>query len=397
VVELTPLPLDGLRVVALEQAVAGPFCSRNLADMGADVVKIEPLQGDFARAYDTVVKGQSTYFVWLNRGKRSLALDVRSERGRDILRRLVLGADVFVHNLAPGAPARLGVDYQQLSADHPRLVWCGISGYGSEGPYRDRKGFDLLLQGEAGIIAATGSPDEPAKVGFSVADLCSGFYAFTSVLLALYHRERTGNGARIDISILDCLAEWMMGNAYYAIYRGQDLPRVGMRHNIIVPYGPYSVGDGRSINIGVQTQAQWERLCEVVLERPDLAHDPRFATNELRVSNRGQLEPLIEAAFADLNRDQVIERLQAADVPFGDLNQATDLVIHPQLVERNRIREIDTPAGSVPAFLPPFNLEGLEPKMGPVPEIGEDSNEVLQELGFSEVEVEGLRDQGVIR
>jgi itaconate CoA-transferase len=391
------LPLEGLRVVALEQAVAGPFCSRNLADMGADVVKIEPPEGDFARAYDTVVKGQSTYFVWLNRGKRSLALNVRTKAGRDILRRLVLGADVFVHNLAPGVPDRLGLDHAALNAQHPRLIWCGISGYGSEGPYRDRKGFDLLLQGEAGLITATGSPEAPAKVGFSVADLCSGFYAFTSVLLALYRRERSGQGSRIDVSILDCLAEWMMGNAYYAIFRGQDLPRAGMRHNIIVPYGPYAVGDGRSVNLAVQNQSQWERFCAVALQRPDLARDPRFVSNELRVANRGELEPLIESVFADLSGDQVIARLEAADVPFGQVNQATDLVVHPQLVERNRIREIDTAAGSVPAFVPPFNLEGVEPNMGAVPEIGQHTDELLEQLGFSEQEVKRLRQERVVR
>jgi itaconate CoA-transferase len=391
------LPLEGLRVVALEQAVAGPFCSRNLADMGADVVKIEPPEGDFARAYDTVVKGQSTYFVWLNRGKRSLALNVRTEAGRDILRRLVLGADVFVHNLAPGVPDRLGLDHAVLNAQHPRLIWCGISGYGSEGPYRDRKGFDLLLQGEAGLITATGSPEAPAKVGFSVADLCSGFYAFTSVLLALYRRGRSGQGSRIDVSILDCLAEWMMGNAYYAIFRGQDLPRAGVRHNIIVPYGPYAVGDGRSVNLAVQNQSQWERFCAVALQRPDLARDPRFVSNELRVANRGELEPLIESVFADLSSEQVIGRLEAADVPFGRVNQATDLVVHPQLVERNRIREIDTAAGSVPAFVPPFNLEGVEPNMGAVPEIGQHTDELLEQLGFSEQEVKRLRQERVVR
>lgn len=389
------LPLESLRVVALEQAVAAPFCSRNLADMGADVVKIEPPVGDFARGYDTVVQGQSSYFVWLNRGKRSLALNLRSEAGREVARRLIRQADVFVHNLAPGTPERLGLRYGELSGDKGRLIWCGISGYGSEGPYRDRKGFDLLLQGEAGIIMATGSPEVPAKVGFSIADLSSGFYAFTSILLALLERERSGQGRRIDLSILDCLAEWMMGNAYYAFYRGRDLPRAGMRHNIIVPYGPYAVGDGRSVNLAVQTPGQWERFCAVVLERPELADDPRFSSHERRVANRGELEPLIEAIFAELTTEQVIARLAAADVPFGQVNRATDLIVHPQLVERNRIRQIESPAGPIPAFLPPFNLEGLEPSMGPIPEIGEHTDAVLAELGLSGEEISRLRAEGV--
>ena len=392
-----PLPLSGIRVVALEQAVAAPFCSRNLADLGADVVKIEPLEGDFARTYDTVVEGLSSYFVWLNRGKRSLALNLRSEGGRDILRRLMLRADVFVCNLAPGATERLGLEYQALRRENPRLIWCSISGYGSDGPYRDRKGFDLLLQGEAGIIAITGTPDQPAKVGLSIADACSGFYAFSTIMVALYECERTGQGRRIDTSILDCLAEWMMGPAYFAMYRGQDLPRAGMRHNIIVPYGPYAVGDGRMVNLAIQNASQWERFCRVVLERPELASDPRFDVNERRLANREELEPLIESIFADLTADQVRARLERADVPFGDLNRVADLVVHPQLVERNRIRDVESPVGPVKAFVPPFNIDGLEPSMGAVPAIGEHTAEVLAELGLTEQELARLRAESIVR
>ena len=391
------LPLEGLKVVALEQAVAAPFCSRNLADMGADVVKIEPLEGDFARSYDTVVKGQSSYFIWLNRGKRSLAVNLRTGPGREILARLLRGADVLVSNLAQGAAERLGVDYAALRAENPGLIWCAISGYGPEGPYRDRKGFDLLLQGEAGIIAITGTPEEPAKVGFSIADACSGFYAFSSIMLALYDRERSGQGRKIDIAILDCLAEWMMGPAYFAMYRGEDLPRAGMRHNIIVPYGPYKVGDGRMVNLAIQNQGQWERFCRVVLERPELIEDERFRTNERRLRNRTELEPLIEAILGELTAEQVVDRLERADVPFGNLNRVVDLVAHPQLVERNRIREVETPAGSVAAFLPPFNIDGLEPRMAAVPDVGQHSDEVLAELGFDATEVERLRAEGVVR
>jgi itaconate CoA-transferase len=389
------LPLAGLRVVALEQAVAAPFCSRNLADLGADVVKVEPLRGDFARTYDSVVQGQSSYFIWLNRGKRSLAVNLRTERGRDILRRLIQRADIFVCNLAPGATDRLGLDFGALRSENPGLIWCSISGYGSDGPYRDRKGFDLLLQGEAGIMAITGTPEEPAKVGFSIADACSGFYAFSSIMVALYERAGSGRGRRIDISILDCLAEWMMGPAYFAMYRGRDLPRAGMRHNIIVPYGPYRVGDGRMVNLAIQNQGQWERFCAVVLERPELAREERFATNERRLANREELEPLIERIFADFTAEDLRARLERADVPFGDLNRVLDLVAHPQLVERDRIREVETPAGPVKAFLPPFNLEDIEPSMGAIPTVGQHTDEVLTELGLRD-EIGRLRADGVV-
>lgn len=385
------LPLASLRVIALEQAVAGPFCSRNLADMGADVVKIEPLEGDFARQYDTIVNGLSSYFVWLNRNKRSLVLNLRDAEGRQLLKRLVLQADVFVHNLAPGTPDRLDLDYVGLSRQNPGLVWCGISGYGSEGPYRDRKAFDLLLQGEAGIIAATGTPESPAKVGFSIADACSGLYAFASILLALRERDRTGRGRQIDTSILDCLAEWMTPQVYYAMYQGHDLPRAGMRHNIIVPYGPYATGDGSSVNLAVQNPGQWKRFCSVVLARPDLVDDPRFRSIELRVANRGELEPLIESIFATLTSLEVIARLEAADVPFGRLNNATDLAVHPQLIERNRIREIETSAGPAPSLVPPFNLDSVDPRLGPLPTLGQHTDEVLAELGLSKDEVQRLR------
>ena len=391
------LPLDGLKVVALEQAVAAPFCSRNLCDMGADVVKVEPLEGDFARKYDTVVDGHASYFVWLARGKRSLAVNLRTAEGREILRRLILGADVLVHNLAPGTPARLGLDYAELSAANPGLIWAGISGYGADGPYRDRKGFDLLLQGEAGIIASTGSPEAPAKVGFSIADACSGFYTFTSILLALLDRQRTGAGRQIDISILDCLAEWMMPQAYYAMYRGRDLPRAGMRHNIIVPYGPYQAGDGRGVNLAIQTQGQWERFCAVALERPELATDPRFDTNEKRVVNRNALEPLIESIFADYTSDEIVARLERADVPVGRLNNVTDLVVHPQLVERNRFRPVELPDGETRGLLPPFNIAGLEPRMGPVPVLGQHTDEVLAELGYEPEAVAGLKASAVVK
>ncbi|MCC7106613.1 MAG: CoA transferase [Chloroflexi bacterium] len=390
------LPLQGLRVVALEQAVAAPFCSRNLADLGADVVKIEPPGGDFARAYDTAARGLSAYFVWLNRGKRSLVLDLKKQAAREVLRALLLKADIFVSNLAPGGPERLGFDYESLRKENPGLIWCRISGYGLDGPYRDRKGYDLLLQGEAGIISITGTPESPAKVGFSIADACSGFYAFSSILLALRVRDQTGEGRAIDVSILEALAEWVQPQAYYAMYRGVNLPRTGMRHNIIVPYGPYRAGDGKSVNLAVQNDRQWRHLCEIVLERPDLPADPRFTTPEGRLINREALEPAIEEALSRFTSDEVVQRLERADVPFGRLNEMTDLASHPALVGRDRLRDVETPVGTLQAFLPPFNLSGIEPEVGPVPTLGQHNAEVLRELGYADEQIETMRAEGAI-
>ena len=366
------LPLDGLRVVALEQAVAAPLCTRHLADLGADVIKIERPEGDFARRYDSVVRGQSAYFVWLNRGKRSIALDVAAERAT--FEALLGRADVFVHNLGPGAVERLGYGWDRAHARWPRLISASISGYGVEGPYRERKAYDLLVQSESGVISVTGSAGEPAKVGISIADISGGMYAFASILAALRQRDRDGEGRRIDVSLFGSLAEWMMSPAYHQMYSGSAPPRTGMRHNTIAPYGPYRCTDGH-VTLAVQNERQWSALCEIVLERPDLAGDPRFATNELRSTGRAELEAVIEEIFSGRTRREIEAKLEAADVPYASLNTVADLVAHPQLADK--WTEVDTPGGPVRALRPPF---GLETRMSAVPALNEHGDEIRREL-----------------
>ena len=374
------LPLEGIRVVALEQAVAGPLCSRHLADLGADVVKVErPGGGDLARRYDTVVKGQATYFVWLNRGKRSIALDLVNADDRQVLVALLARADVFVHNLGPGAVERLGFGWEILHARWPRLISCAISGYGSEGPYRDRKAYDLLVQAESAVTDVTGTEASPAKVGISIADIGAGLYACTSILAALRLRDADGEGRRIDVSLFDCLAEWMSGPAYHQLYGGAPPPRTGVRHASIVPYGPYRCVDGE-VMLGVQNEGQWERLCRLVLRRPALADDPRFATNELRVRARETLEPLIEEAFLPLPRRVAEERLAEGDVPFAARSTVADLVAHPQLGSRGRWADVQTPGGDVRAVVPPFNIEGSPPPMGAVPRLDQHGLQIRREV-----------------
>jgi len=373
------LPLAGVRVIAWEHAVAAPLATRHLADLGADVIKVErPGRGDFARDYDSAVNGLSAYFVWLNRGKRSIVLDLKSAVDGDAFDRLIQTADVVVHNQGPGAAERLGYTYAALSERNPKLVWCAISGYGPDGPHRDRKAYDLLLQGEAGVIALTGTPDEPAKVGISVADIASGMYAFGSVLAALYQRQTTGHGAEINISMLEALTEWVMPAAYIEMYTGSAPERAGTRHNFIVPYGAYA-----GVNLAVQNDGQWRRLCEIVLRRPELADDPRFATNELRLRNRGVLEPLIEELLASDGRAEVEQRLTQADVPFGTVNDLQAVIGHTQLAARGRWFDIPSPVGDVRALHHPFNITGLPRPVGRVPALGEHTDQVLAELGLS--------------
>ncbi|MGH2378937.1 MAG: CaiB/BaiF CoA transferase family protein [Candidatus Limnocylindria bacterium] len=370
-------PLDGIRVVALEQAVAGPLCTRHLADLGADVVKIERPEGDFARRYDSVVLGQSAYFVWLNRGKRSLTLDLTQAADRAALERLLERADVLVHNLGPGSLERLGLGWEALHARWPRLVSVGISGYGPDGPYRDRKAYDLLLQAESGVMSVTGTPEQPAKVGISIGDIGAGMYALASTLAALRQRDADGQGRRVEVSILDCLAEWMMAPAYHQMYAGAAPPRAGMRHNMIVPYGPYRCADGQ-VTLAIQNEGQWARFCEIVLGRPELAADDRFATNERRVRDRAELEAVVEEVLAGQTTAEVERALAAADVPFGSFNTVADLVAHPQLAARGRWVEVETPGGPVRALVPPFGIDDLA--MGAVPGLGEHSAAVRGEL-----------------
>ena len=366
-------PLAGVRVIAVEQAVAGPLCTRHLADLGARVIKVErPGGGDFARSYDTVVAGQSAYFVWLNRSKESVVLDLATEAGRDALAALLDGADVLVQNLGPGVLDRLGFGEGALAGRWPSLVRCGISGYGTDGPYRDRKGFDLLLQGESGLIATTGTREAPAKVGISIADISAAMYALSSILAALRRRDATGEGASIEISMLDCLAEWMSVPLAWAASDAGAPPRQGVRHATIVPYGPFATADGQ-VNLAVQNAAQWQRLCRSVLERPDLVDDPAFASNEQRVRNREQLEPIIEGILGALPRPEVEARLEAADVPFGALNEVADVLTHPQLLARDRWFEVGSPGGPVRALRPPFGIAGMPLRADPVPALGEHS------------------------
>lgn len=376
-------PLRGIRVVTIEVAVAGPLCSRHLGDLGADVIKIErPPLGDLARNYDTVVKGQSAYFVWANRGKRSVALDLKAAEGQTVLAALLDSADVFVHNLGPGAVDRIGFGAEVIASRWPRLIACGISGYGADGPYRDRKAFDLLIQGEAGLLSLTGTPEEPAKVGISVADMCAGVYALGAILAALLERGQTGRGRVIDISLLDCLAEWMMAPTYHQIYGERQPSREGARHNMMVPYGVYRVGDEGHVNFAVQTETHWRALCGQVLETPELADDLRFATNEARVEHRRELEPLIERLFAKRGLAAVLDRLRTAGIPTGDVNDLAGLIDHPQLASRDRWFETDTPGGPVRALRPPFNLGDRGAPARGVPSLGEHTAEVLAELGM---------------
>jgi crotonobetainyl-CoA:carnitine CoA-transferase CaiB-like acyl-CoA transferase len=377
------LPLAGLRVVAWEHAVAAPLATRHLADLGADVVKVErPGGGDFARDYDSAVKGLSAYFVWLNRGKRSIVLDVKQPDERRAFDRLLDRADVFVHNQGPGAAERLGCAYAELSARNPRLISCAISGFGPDGPHRDRKAYDLLVQGEAGVIALTGTPEEPAKIGISVADIASGMYAFSSILAALYQRATSDQGAEIQISMLEALVEWVMPAAYVTQYVGRAPERAGARQNFIVPYGGYRVGDGSTVNLAVQNDGQWRRLCAVVLRRPELADDPRFATNELRLTNRAQLEPLIESLLADDTQASAEARLAQADVPFGTINDLDGVLNHPQLAARDRWFDIGSEVGPLRAFHHPLNITGLPRPAGAVPSLGQHTQEILAELGL---------------
>jgi crotonobetainyl-CoA:carnitine CoA-transferase CaiB-like acyl-CoA transferase len=375
-------------VVALEQAVAAPTCSRQLADLGATVIKVErPDGGDFARGYDGDLHGVSGHFAWLNRGKRSVVLGLKAAQGREALGRLLDRADVFVHNLGPGAIERLGFGYEATAARNPGLIWCGISGYGPDGPYRDKKAYDLLLQGEAGVLSVTGTPEAMAKVGVSVADVGAGLYAHGAILAALLGRARTGRGERIDIAMLECLAEWLTPAIYHLLGVGREVERAGMRHNLIVPYGVYACADG-AINFAVQNDGQWRRFCAGVYDDPTLAADPRFVTNPDRLRNRAILEPLIEGRFARRSVADLLAALDTADIPNGRVNDVPAVVAHPQLAARGRWTTVDSPVGPLPALLPPHNLAGAPSAMGAIPGLGEHTREVLAELGYEEGEID---------
>lgn len=391
------LPLDGITVVSLEQAVAGPFATRQLADLGARVIKIERTgSGDFARGYDQAVLGQSSYFVWLNRSKESVALDLKDARARQVVSTLIARADVFVQNLAPGASARLGLDAQTLQRDHPELIVCDLSGYGRDGPWSDRKAYDLLVQSEVGLLSLTGTEQSVAKVGVSIADIAAGMYGFSAILAALYQRTSTARGSVIDVSMFEALAEWMGAPAYYTMYSSRQPERTGAEHATIAPYGPFVAADGETIVIAIQNEREWASFCKNVLGDEELAFDERFAGNPARVDNRAALRHLIEQRIGRLTGSEARELLASSAVATAELNSVPQFLCHPVLSGRNRWREVGTPNGPVRALLPPGLADGADPRMGPVPAVGEHTAAVLTEVGVSEDELRVLAAEDVI-
>jgi itaconate CoA-transferase len=387
-------PLAGVTVVSVEQAVAAPFATRQLADLGARVIKVErPGSGDFARHYDTTVKGLASYFVWLNRGKQSLSLNLGSAAGRSVLDRLIDRADVFIQNLAPGATARMGLSAEVLRVRDQRLIVCDVSGYAPDGPFGDRRAYDLLIQCETGLLSVTGTQDAPAKAGISVADIAGGMYAFSSILAALYARERTGAGAALQVSLFESLTEWMAQPMYYAMYTGVPPARTGTSHATIAPYGTFRTGGGGTVQLGVQNDREWRRLCEQVLGRPELADDPRFATNAARVAARADLNREIEAALGAHSPDEALALLDAAQIANARLNTVGDLLAHPQL--EHRWAEVESPAGPIRTLPSPVST-GTEPAFGPIPAVGEHTGAILAELGLTEAEVAALRSSGTV-
>jgi itaconate CoA-transferase len=390
-------PLEGITVVALEQVIAGPFATRQLAELGARVIKIERRDGgDPARAYDRTVKGLSSHFVWVNRSKESLTLDVKRPEAKAILARLLERADVFLHNLAPGAVERLGLGADELRKKHRRLIWCGISGYGPAGPYASKKAYDLLVQCEAGLLSVTGAPDAPAKAGIPAADIAAGMYAFSSILAALLRRERSGEGATLDISMLEALGEWMGFPAYFTAYGGAAPARSGAHHATIVPYGPFRAGDGQTVFLSVQNEREFAGFCEKVLRQPALARDARFSSGPARQQNRDALHAEIEKVFRELSSAQLIERLEDADIANARLNDMREFWRHPQLAARGRWAKVGSPAGEIDALKPPLNLSGFEPRMDAVPALGEHSRAILSELGYDEQTIARLAEAGAI-
>jgi crotonobetainyl-CoA:carnitine CoA-transferase CaiB-like acyl-CoA transferase len=391
-------PLKGITVVTLEHAIAAPFATRQLADLGARVIKIErPGVGDFARAYDERVRGLASHFVWTNRSKESLTLDVKHPEAQKILHRLVAEqADVVVQNLAPGAAARLGLSYAALSPARPGIVVCDISGYGGDGPYRDKKAYDLLIQSESGFVSVTGTEQEPSKAGPSIADIAAGMYAYSSILAALLHRQQTGRGQHLDISMLESLVEWMSYPLYYAFDGAPPPARSGASHATIYPYGPFPAGDGKVVMLGLQNEREWAAFCDKVLHEADLARDERFATNSGRSAHRRELRERIVAAFAPLTGEQVVARLEEAQIANARVNTMHEVWAHPQLETRDRWREVDTPAGRIPALLPPGSWEEGEPRLDAVPALGQHTDAILSELGYSAQTIAALRAEKAI-
>ena len=385
-----PLPLAGVTVVSLEQAIAAPFCTRQLADLGARVIKVErPGVGDFARQYDTRVGGLSSHFVWTNRSKESLALDLKTQKDHAVLMKLLEKADVLVQNLAPGASARLGLSHDALKEKHPGLIVCDISGYGQNGPYRDKKAYDLLIQSEAGMLSVTGTGKEPVKVGISIADISAGMYAYSNILSALLQRGKDGKGCRIDISMLECMVEWMGFPMYYAFDNAPGPVPAGASHASIYPYGPFETGDGQSVMLGIQNEREWVNFCNAVLSLPDLATNPRFVSNSQRTENRDELKTIILDVFSKLTVEQTIARLDGASIANASVNDMQNVWDHAQLQARDRWTKVQTPIGAIPALLPPGSTDSVEKggfgaQMGSVPQVGEHNEAIFAELGISD-------------
>jgi itaconate CoA-transferase len=394
-------PLEGITVVTLEHAIAAPFCTRQLADLGARVIKVErPGVGDFARAYDTRVHGQASHFVWANRSKESLTLDLKHPQAAEVLARLLKNADVLVQNLAPGATTRLGLSFEALCEKHPGLIVCDISGYGDDpidpGPYRDKKAYDLLIQSEAGFLSITGTPDEPSKAGCSIADIAAGMYAYTNIMAALIQRGKTGRGCRIDVSMLESMVEWMGYPLYYAFEGAEPPPRAGASHATIYPYGPFVAGDGRTVMLGLQNEREWQLFCAKVLLQPALASDERFNSNARRVAAKPELRRLITEHFASLTIEAVLARLEGAQIANAQVNTMQDVWAHPQLKARGRWVDVATPNGPVPALLPPGMPASFDARMDAVPALGEHTGSLLSELGFTPTEIELMQAEATV-
>ena len=393
---MTALPLAGITVVSIEQAVAAPFATRQLADLGARVIKVErPDGGDFARSYDASVKGQSAYFAWLNRGKQSLTLDLKHPDALPILARLIDRSDIFVQNLAPGAAERLGLGAQRLRLNNPRLIVCNISGYGANGPYADKKAYDLLIQSEVGLVSITGSEEVPSRVGISIADIAAGMYGYSGILAALIGRGKTGEGTTLEVSLFDALTEWM-GQPIYTVQHGGTIRRTGADHSSIAPYGPFRSGDGDLVVFSVQNDREWKSLCSNVLGKPELADDARFITNPLRVKHRHDLHLEIDAAFGRLATKELLEQLDAAQIASARINTVKEFLEHPQLTGRDVWREIDSPGGPIGALLPPVRMEGVEAAMGAIPALGEHSEAILRELHCTAENIAKWKTEGMI-
>ena len=390
-------PLDGITVISLEHAIAAPFCTRQLADLGARVIKVErPGAGDFARAYDERVNGMSSHFTWVNRSKESLTLDLKQAPALNALKTLLKTADVLVQNLAPGAAARMGLTAELLHLENPKLILCDISGYGNDGPYRDKKAYDLLIQSEAGFLSVTGTPEAPSKAGNSIADIAAGMYAYTNILAALLQRAKTGKGSTIDVSMLESLGEWMSYPLYYAYDGASPPPRNGASHATIYPYGPFKAGDGGTVMLGLQNEREWVLFCEIVLDNPLLAKDERFDKNFKRNESRADLLAIIDACFSKLTTEQVIAKLDQAQIANARLNDMQGLWSHDQLKARNRWIDVDSPAGPIPAMLPPGLNDSYEYRMDPIPAVGQHTNSILTEIGIAQSEIEKMRSAGAI-